>query len=188
MPRGFTLIELLYALVVASLVLAIGAPTFTNAIKNRTMNGAVNEMVASLQLARSEAIKRRLPVSVCKSTDPAAERPGCSTGGGWESGWLVFVDDDGNGARAGTEDILRQQRAAGGSVVISTPSDQPMQDFLTYLPSGFPNMGSLDAAGVLLFCDDRESNKTGRIINIPQTGRPMATPVSERTDLQVTCQ
>ena len=188
MSRGFTLIELLYALVVAALVLTIGAPTFQSTMRNSRMTTSVNNIIATLQLARSEAIKRRTPVTVCTTPDFDEANPSCDNSAPWNDGWIVFADDNANGDRDAGEQVLRRERKMRGSVAVSTPVNQPLQTSLTYLASGFPNLGGLAAAGFMLFCDDRASDNSGRIISVPQTGRPMAASVDERPDLGVTCE
>ena len=84
--RGFTLIELMVVLTIAALLLAIGVPTFRNASLGGRLSAAANNLLASIQLARSEAIKRNLPVTVCASSDGTT----CAGGGGWEQGWIVL--------------------------------------------------------------------------------------------------
>ncbi|MBT8135965.1 MAG: GspH/FimT family pseudopilin [Gammaproteobacteria bacterium] len=188
MVRGFTLIELLYTLVIVALVLTIGAPTFQSTVRNSRMTASVNNMIASLQLARSEAIKRRGPVSICTSADITPDDPSCDSTSPWHDGWMAFVDDNGNGSRETDEPILRREAGMKGSVQVTVPADQPLQTSLTYLASGFPNLGALSAAGFLLFCDDRSSDRFGRVISVPQTGRPVVATVDDRPDLGVTCE
>ena len=138
-------------------------------------------MVASLQLARSEALKRRTPVTVCASLDAStcADIP-------WNKGWMVFADDDGDGSRQGTETIIHLEEEMRGRVNVTLPANQPLQNSLTYLPTGFPNLVGLAAAGVMVLCDDRQSNNYGRVIVISQTGRPLAATAKDRSDLGVT--
>src|SRR5918995_1551586 len=83
--RGFTLIELLVALTIAAILFAIGVPMFRDASLGGRLSAAANNLLASVQLARSEAIKRNLPVTVCASSAGAT----CAGGGGWEQGWIV---------------------------------------------------------------------------------------------------
>lgn len=74
--RGFTLIELLVTLAVLVIVTTVAVPSFRNLAESNRMTGLANEMVAAVNLARSEAVKRGAPVSVCAA-------------GGWEDGWSV---------------------------------------------------------------------------------------------------
>src|SRR5690606_24370806 len=56
--RGFTLIELLVTLAVASMLVVVAVPNFQAFVNSSRLAGAANEMIASLQLARAEAIRR----------------------------------------------------------------------------------------------------------------------------------
>lgn len=75
--RGFTLIELLVTLAVLVIVITVAVPSFRSLADNNRMTALANEMVAALNLARSEAVKRGAQVSVC------------SNAGGWVNGWTV---------------------------------------------------------------------------------------------------
>ncbi|TAL47467.1 MAG: prepilin-type N-terminal cleavage/methylation domain-containing protein [Methylovulum sp.] len=82
---GFTLIELMVTIAIASIVLGIAIPSFTETIANNRLTTHANELVTALNLARSEAIKRGVQVII--------NRKG-AIGQQWESGWDVFVDND----------------------------------------------------------------------------------------------
>lgn len=86
--RGFTLIELIVTLAVLAIVVAIAAPSFNSMIANSRTSSMTSELTAALNFARSEAIKRVKPVSVCPSSDGAS----CLTSADWPKGWMVFVD------------------------------------------------------------------------------------------------
>jgi type IV fimbrial biogenesis protein FimT len=116
--RGFTLIELMVVLTIAALLFAIGVPMFRNAALGGRLSAAANNLLASIQLARSEAIKRNLPVTVCASSDGAT----CAGGGGWEQGWIV-VD---SGAvviqkQAGLPDGYQMTQAGGTTPIAFQP-------------------------------------------------------------------
>ncbi|WP_296809824.1 GspH/FimT family pseudopilin [Thiocapsa sp.] len=87
-PGGFTLVELMGVVAVAAIVLTLGVPSFFTLIQNNRAATQVNELVMALSLARSEAVKRGVPVSMCPSKDQSK----CSGGKDWQVGWLVFVD------------------------------------------------------------------------------------------------
>lgn len=180
MSRGFTLIELIFVVAVAALVMGIAVPSFQAAVKNSAMTSSTNNMIASLQLARSEALKRRAPVTICASldADACADEP-------WNAGWIVFADDNGDATHQATEDLIHVEAAMPRRLSVTLPANQPLQNSLTYLPTGFPNLGGLAAAGAMVLCDDRQSNAYGRIIVISQTGRPMASAADERSDLNL---
>ena len=79
---GFTLIELMVTVSILATVLAIGVPSFRSLIENNRIRSVTNDLVAALQFARSEAVKRGIPVTLCSSSDQAS----CS--GAWINGWV----------------------------------------------------------------------------------------------------
>jgi type IV fimbrial biogenesis protein FimT len=85
---GFTLIELIVTMAVLAIVVSIAAPSFTNMITNNRSAGLGGELVAAVNFARSEAIKRANHVAICPSTDGES----CLTSDDWANGWLIFVD------------------------------------------------------------------------------------------------
>lgn len=85
--RGFTLIELMVTITVLAVLLGIGIPSFRSMIENNRIAAASNDLVSALQLARSEAIKRGIPVVLCASSDQSS----CSTATSpvWINGWVA---------------------------------------------------------------------------------------------------
>ena len=68
---GFTLIELMIVMVIVAIFVTVGVPNFQNLISDNRLSTQTNRLVSSLRLARSEALKLRTPVSVCRSTATA---------------------------------------------------------------------------------------------------------------------
>jgi type IV fimbrial biogenesis protein FimT len=77
-------------LLVVSIVLSAGVPSYLSVVRNNRAATNANSLVAALTTARSEAVRRSDRVSICSSADPNAINPTC--GGTWEDGWIVFVD------------------------------------------------------------------------------------------------
>ena len=67
--RGMTLVELLVGLLILSILLAIGVPSFNQFIASNRLTAYTNDMLSTLTLARSEAIKRNGREVLCKSAD-----------------------------------------------------------------------------------------------------------------------
>jgi type IV fimbrial biogenesis protein FimT len=82
---GFTLIELLVAIAVLGVVMALAVPSFEGVLDRSKMRSVANDLAASAYLARSEAIKRNVPVSLCSSSN------GTSCTGNWNNGWIVLA-------------------------------------------------------------------------------------------------
>jgi len=79
---GFTLLELIIVLAVMAILVSWGFPSLTESMKNNRMIAQNNEMVAMLQYARSEAIRRNTSVEVHLSAS------------GTE--WDAYIDDPDN--------------------------------------------------------------------------------------------
>jgi len=92
--NGFTLVELLITIVVLSILLTIGAPSFMEMIKNNRLTAQTNSLVAAIQATRNEAIKRGTGMVIC-SKDP--DDIDCSGDNDWTTGWIVFSDLDREG-------------------------------------------------------------------------------------------
>ncbi|HUN92264.1 MAG TPA: GspH/FimT family pseudopilin [Burkholderiaceae bacterium] len=63
--RGLTLVELLVTMVIAAILLAYGVPSLQSFVASNQLATSANELVASLNLARSEAVRTSAPVGVC---------------------------------------------------------------------------------------------------------------------------
>jgi len=85
--RGFTLVELMVTLLVLAILLGLAVPSFRDAALSSRLTGYANDLVASVQIARSEAIKRNATVTLCASTNGST----CATAGGWEVGWIILA-------------------------------------------------------------------------------------------------
>lgn len=87
--QGFTLVELIVAISIAAILLAIAVPSYSGSQLNSQLRASANDLIGSINLARSEAIKRGKTVTLCASSD------GENCGGAWHQGWLVLREADG---------------------------------------------------------------------------------------------
>ncbi len=165
---GFTLIELVVTVAIVGIVSALGVPSFQSMLNQSRVTSLANELTTSLNLARSEAIKRGVQVTVCKSANPTATSPTCSTSASWQNGWLVFVDLSTSGSLGtfdGSDIRLKVGQPSTSSAVIS--ADTTFANYVGYLPSGMSKGSSL-SNGSLDVCVSgiKKSiiiNTTGRI-------------------------
>lgn len=167
---GFTLLELMLVVTIAGLLLGFGVPAMGNFFRNARITGAANDVMGGLHFARSEAIKRRIPVTLCTSADPLNNNPVCDASP-LLTGWIAFVDPNQNGQRDAAEVVLLQREPMPDTITARS-SANPFR--VTYLLNGFalnPN------AAQLVLCDERGNTPTGgelssaRGIRIAVTGR-----------------
>jgi len=161
--QGFTLIELLITIAIAAMVLSFAVPAVKTMIRNNQLTAATNDLISTLHYARSEAIRRGLPVAVCSSSNNAT----CSADTDWSTGWITWVDADNNNTLDGGEDVTFMMSNDSQSLNLLNSTGQSS---LRYLPSGYLSIapGTPIAFHV---CDDRTA-ETGRLINISPTGSP----------------
>ena len=150
--NGFSLIELLFTLIIAAILLAVGAPSFSNVIKDNRLTSQINSLVSALGMARSEALKRSQPVSVCKSSN------GTTCNANWTAsnqGWAVFVDADQSGSINAGEEILRVNGTLESGTTLRFSNN-----FLTFDSQG----SSPGLSGTFVLCDDRGASSAKAII------------------------
>lgn len=174
--NGFTLMEMMMALAVIGVVVAITIPNFQTFLLNNRMTGAANDLLAAVNVARSEAIKRQRTVGICTSTDPDAAQPSCTNelDDVGSIGWAVWLDTDRDAALdAGEEVLVRHDPLA--ALTLSTNWQA-----IAYAPTGFPEFTPALAEGApatILLCDQRGNAAAGevlrrRIMTVSRTGRP----------------
>ncbi|MCF8155057.1 MAG: GspH/FimT family pseudopilin [Rhodoferax sp.] len=109
--RGFTMIELMVVIAIIAILTTIAAPSFKAMLQSNSMTSTVNGFLADTRYARSESIRRGGDVVMCRSDNPETSTPICATGSGtngWVSGWIIYLDQNGNGTIESTE-LLRVQ-------------------------------------------------------------------------------
>lgn len=144
---GFSLLELLIALAISALLLGLAVPSMQSFVQDSEISATTNRFVHSLQTARSEAIKRAGPVSLCPSSAPAVAQPVCNDGS-YANGWFVYFDADGNGSRSAAEEVILQVEitSAGFQFTVDAVFNQRVyfSDSGTSInPAGIPLSGNI---------------------------------------------
>lgn len=161
--KGMTLIELLFVVAILGALLALALPNFSDTIEAANTNSQVKVMLTTLNLARSEAIKRGTDVSVCASDDGAD----CDEDA-WADGWIVFVDNNGDadgtaGSVDGGDVVIRVFDTLGaGSTATMTA------DLLSYNSLGFSSTAGVQT---FLICPASNNAANARSIEIGPSGR-----------------
>lgn len=174
--QGFTLIELLVAVAVAGILLAVGVPSFGEAIKESQISSQYNTVVRSLYLARSEAIKGPNHITVCPRNAIGATE--CGGSSDWANGWIVFIDNTFVSGETTAEidtpdEIISVESALGGNNEIkaigsssNSALDAENAAFIRYTTDGDAEW----ASGTVVICDTARGSTSSRAINIVLTG------------------
>jgi type IV fimbrial biogenesis protein FimT len=178
---GYTMIELMAMLAVVSVLVTIGLPLMKVFFDSNRMISNSNDLVAGLNIARSEAIKQQIRVTLCQSDNTAS----CTGSGQWEDGWIVFQDPNGNATVDGGERILRLNAGIDGGQATIRSNDVSNQilNSVSFTSRGLPkalNGGS--QSGTFRICDERglKVNANGtttvaRGVNLSPSGKVRTT-------------
>lgn len=159
--KGFTLVELMITVSIASILLAVAVPNYQSLMRDSRLTTQANELMTALHYARSEAVKRSVRVTICKSSDGSA----CNNGSNWQDGWLIFSDTGAAGSVDGTDEILRVFPKTTGSTL---GGGSNFGNWVSYLPSGRSQGNGNLPNGVFSLC----YQASGRNIVINNSGRP----------------
>jgi type IV fimbrial biogenesis protein FimT len=168
LQEGVTLIELLVTLSVVAIIVAIGVPALRDFFAMNQMSAAVNDLVTSMHVARSEAIKREISTTVCPSANWDEPNATCTPLASLADGWIVVADP------AGIAVVVQRHEPLSGRIQL----EHDFNDSINFTASGMPGNANGEGEFNLLLCDDRGDQETGggiaagRWINIRGTGRP----------------
>lgn len=158
---------------IAGILMSMAIPSFQSTIRSNRIATSANYFVSAINLARSEAIKRGVQITV--------RRKG-STSQVWDEGWLVFVDSDSsnafndngntnlcetNGDGSPSEDCLLKTYDALPSGYTLRTGNSVYQDFAAYVSTGL----SKSAAGETFRLCNGSDTATSRAITISPVGR-----------------
>jgi type IV fimbrial biogenesis protein FimT len=126
---GFTLIELMVTLAIVVILLGVAVPSLTTFQRNAQLTSFANTMLASMNAARGEAMKRgRYAMVVPKD------------GSNWSSGWIVFVDVNRSQTYDAAADITLLTQDASPSYLTITANGSASDSadpYLMFDASGF---------------------------------------------------
>lgn len=107
---GFTLIELMVVIAVVAVLMMVAVPNMRNFLQNNRITSAANQVHASLNLARTEAIKRQAPIRVEATASAGATNE-------FGGGWVVYsdVNTDADFDAVADELIARVDALPGGA-------------------------------------------------------------------------
>ena len=170
--RGVTLVELIIVLTIAGVLAALAAPGIQRFVASNRLTAQVNDLLADISFARSDAIKRNTSAGICTSTSGTS----CTASGNWANGWLVYYvcpTGDPSGCTAGNNVVVKVHEALSGSNTLSavqtdvSTSSSSSIDTTTFSKSGaFPSQAF---TYTFTLCDPRRNQS--RILGITVVGQ-----------------
>lgn len=137
--RGFSLFELMITVAIAGVLLAVGLPSMQGFIHGHSAGNEAEELASAIRLARSESMKRGMPVSLCPSSNPDANSPACGAAADWLKGWVTFTDEQNNGTLDEGDKVLKVHSVLGS---VSAISEGNGADVISFLANGLAGRGT----------------------------------------------
>lgn len=151
---------------IAGILVGVAIPSFTSIITSNRLTSYANELVTALSLARSEAIKQGVSVTVRKVDDRSFTNIGA--GANWEDGWDVFTDANNNGDFDVGDVLIRSYAPLRSSYTLRGNN---FSNFIRFTSSGQSNTN-----GSFVICDNGDGNdipeaSTSSLIIVNSIGR-----------------
>ena len=149
--RGMTVVELVVTMLIVAALALVATPQIAGIVVAQRLRAAGGDLVSALYVARSEAIKRNVNVTV---------RP--ASGDDWTSGWIASA--------AGGEQIDRRPPTGIRVQVVRAP------DAIVYTPSG--RLDPLGAVRVEFSDVEGQPGVAPRCVVVDTAGVPRVEPRS----------
>ena len=127
---AFTLVEMLLGLAIAALLVALALPFYGDWIADYQVLNHAQLLAGTMNIARSEAVKRGHRVNLCKSADLKL----CAATGGWEAGYVVHTDANRDGNVDAGDAAFRVEGPAKAGITIR--GNRPIDDYVSYTSLG----------------------------------------------------
>ena len=162
--RGFTLPEVLATLGVLGVSLSLAVPGLDSITRSNLRATGINELVATLHVARSEAITRNTRIAIC----PSADGQHCGDVD-WDAGWIRFADPNGDFRLGPEEVVLGASPSVPGLAVRSAAFNRG----LGFAPSGRPLVPDSDQhSGDFTICAS-SGGADPRLLHVGPSGAPI---------------
>jgi type IV fimbrial biogenesis protein FimT len=168
---GFTMLELMVVLSILAILLTQALPSPDSYMNDSRLRAGANDLVASMQISRAEAVGRNSAVTLCKAN---AGGTACVTSGGWQQGWMVFEDPDRDATVDAGEEVLQVHESLNGKITLYGTTD--VEDFITFRASGQTSISSTQA---MVFCDERGFGTDAKGLVVSILGRASVMPAPD---------
>ncbi|WDS38094.1 GspH/FimT family pseudopilin [Pseudoxanthomonas sp.] len=156
---------MMVAIAVLAIMLAIAVPSFSQLLASNRLTAQANELVAALQVARSEAIRRNARVILCPSSDGAS----CATAATSWTKWIVQV--------VKTAEVLRVNDVNTAVTVLASDRITGNDNGVTFRADGLARdaTSSLLVANVSVCMTNTRLEQNRRLVGIASGSRVSVT-------------
>lgn len=172
--KGVTLVEMVVVVVVMAIIVAIGLPGMRAFIAGNRLVTQTNDVLAALQIARSEAMRLNAPVTFCRTSSMSSTT--CQGGTGREDWryWVVLAPNL-------TQPVLRRGEVSSTNInlrvssnLASRVSGTATNNAISFGPDSLARQtdGSTLVSGYLRICStDSSLSSNFRLIQLQGGGR-----------------
>jgi type IV fimbrial biogenesis protein FimT len=150
--RGFTVIELMVTLAILALMMGLGIPSFRAFISSQKIKSGTSELMTTLVLARSEAVKRNANVTITPTSATV-----------WNAGWVTTA------VIGGVATTLHTQDAITG-ITVTTYTNSTCTSAGDVASIVYSSTGRTAASSCYKFSGD--STSTTKCVKVDLTGIP----------------
>lgn len=132
--QGMTLVELMLVVALLAIFTVVAVPGFQSLQQRTQMRTEATRLLAALNLARSEAVRRNQPVSLCPSSYAVSGTLDCD--GSYDGGWIVF-SNPARGPEVEPATLVRAYAPMPPQLQLSNRSATlAVDELITFMPDG----------------------------------------------------
>jgi len=164
--RGFTLVELMVVLAVLSITLVLAIPGMQRLSQSMQVRTEARRLLSAINLTRSEAIKRNVPVSLCPS--PMARTGEATCTGIYADGWIMYSNRNRDRVVDSDDELIKVFNGlAPGYSLTNRAATRDENQLITYYPDGTAHRNR-----TLMICSKQYPDLSSWSVIMNIVGRP----------------